>query len=844
METVPNLASRIPADTSNPDVLFDVFVEWSTERRLELYPAQEEAALEIFSASHVVLNTPTGSGKSLVALAMHLFSFATGRRSFYTSPIKALVSEKFFDLCHHFGAENVGMLTGDASINPDASIICCTAEILAAMALSQGTAARVDHAILDEFHYYGDRDRGMAWQLPLLLLPDTTFLLMSATLGNPTDLAARLERRTGRPVAVVRSVERPVPLTFSYSTEPLLDTIQTLAHKGHAPLYVVNFTQRDCAELAQSLTSTNFCTKEEKVAIADAMRGARFDTPYGKTVRKYLAHGIAVHHAGLLPKYRLLVETLGQRGLLKVICGTDTLGVGINLPIRTVLFSQLCKFDGEKVRLLSVRDFQQIAGRAGRKGYDDSGLVVCQAPAHVIENLRIAAKAEASGKKKKQPRKKPPERGYVHYDEETFQRLIDSDSERLKSRFTVTHAMLLNLLQRGEDAGCGYRAMIELIALSHEGRGKKSRLRRKARMLFQSLREANILEVVPRADGRRGGRVRVDAELQHDFSIHHSLSLFLVHTVQELDPQAPELHLTVLSLVESILENPGVVLRQQKEKLRSAAYAEMRAEGIEYEVRQEKLEKVTWPMPEGDAIQATFETFRRTHPWLASAEVAPKSVARDMFEAYASFNDYVGQFGLERSEGVLLRYLSQAYKTLKQNVPEQVKTEALHDVIAYLREVLARADSSLVQAWEGLHTDGAAVVEAGPPPLLDADSKAFRARVRAELRALVSALSRGEYEDATRLIVHPAEDPWTEERFASALAPFLADYERLVFDHRARATDLVQMRRDGRGLWAVTQVLCDPEGDNLWYLQGRITLTGEETGDAEERLICLETIGC
>jgi superfamily II RNA helicase len=840
MEEIPNLASRVPEDTSDPDALLDVFIEWSMDRGLELYPAQEEAALEIFSASHVVLNTPTGSGKSLVALAMHFFSFATGRRSYYTSPIKALVSEKFFDLCRHFGAENVGMLTGDASINKGAPIICCTAEILAATALSEGAAANIHHAILDEFHYYGDRDRGMAWQLPLLLMPDTTFLLMSATLGSTKDIARRLEKRTGRPVAVVKTTDRPVPLEFTYSTSPLLDTIQDLAKRGLAPLYVVNFTQRECAELAQSLTSTNFCTKEEKKAIAAAMKGARFDTPYGKTVRKYLLHGVAVHHAGLLPKYRLLVESLGQQGLLKVICGTDTLGVGINLPIRTVVFTKLCKFDGQKVRLLSVRDFKQIAGRAGRKGFDDNGLVVCQAPPHIIENLRLAAKA---GAKKKFTRKKPPERGYVHYDEGTFQRLISDDSETLTSRFTVTHAMLLNLLQRGEGAGCGYRALIDLIDLSHHGSGKKSRLRRKARMLFQSLREAEILEVVERTDGKRGGRVRVSEALQHDFSIHHSLSLFLVHAVADLDPQATDVHLTVVSLVEAILENPGVVLRQQKEKVRSAAYFEMKMEGVEYEERQEKLEKITWPMPEGEAIQAAYEAFRETHPWLGGAEVAPKSVGRDMYEQYASFNDYVGQFNLERSEGVLLRYLSQTYKALKQNVPDQVKTEALHDVIAYLREVLARADSSLVRAWETMQ-DGVdeGTENDGPPPLLDLDSKAFRARIRAELRAVVSAMSRGEYEDVVRLVRHPQEEPWSPETIKQALEPYFEEYNRIVFDHRARASDLTQMKREGRGSWAVTQVLCDPERDNTWYLSGRVELTGEETGDAEERLFRLDSI--
>ncbi|MEO1271487.1 MAG: DUF3516 domain-containing protein, partial [Myxococcota bacterium] len=533
-DPIATLVERIPDGAATSEELMDIFIEWTLDIGLELYPAQEDAILDIFSGNHVILNTPTGSGKSMVALAMHFYSFATHRTSYYTSPIKALVSEKFFDLCKSFGAENVGMLSGDASINKGAKIICCTAEILAATALSEGPAASIHHVIMDEFHYYGDRDRGIAWQLPLLLMPSTTFLLMSATLGDTSRIEKQLNARTRRNVAVVRTTKRPVPLEFTYSTEPLLRTIQDVADRGLTPLYVVNFTQRECAELAQGLTSINFCTKEEKKTLKEEMKGVRFDTPYGKVVRKYLAHGIAVHHGGLVPKYRLLVERMGQKGLLKIICGTDTLGVGINLPIRTVLFSKLCKFDGNKVRILSVRDFKQIAGRAGRKGYDDQGLVIAQAPEHVIENKRLQSKAAGDAKKKKKLKlKSAPERGYVHWDEKTFERLISSDSEELTSRFTVTHGMLLNLLQRNEKSSCGYRSMIDLIALSHANAHKKSALRRKARMLFQSLRSANILKIERDPETHRR-RVVINGDLQRDFSIHHSLSLFLIHAVENL----------------------------------------------------------------------------------------------------------------------------------------------------------------------------------------------------------------------------------------------------------------------------------------------------------------------
>ncbi len=845
-DEVLSLVDRLPEDgsTLDNDELFDIFVNWTIDRGFELYEAQEEAILEVFAGNHVVLNTPTGSGKSLVAVAMHFYSFAHGQNSYYTSPIKALVSEKFFDLCKFFGAENVGMFTGDASINGGAPIMCCTQEILASMALREGSEAGVHHAIIDEFHYYADRDRGLAWQLPLLTMTGTTFMLMSATLGDPSGIADRLEERTGRTVGVVQSDTRPVPLEFRYSTDKLVHTVQDLVDSGLAPVYVVNFSQRETAELGQSMMSLQFASDEEKAAIKDAIGDIKFDTPYGDTMKRYLLHGHAIHHGGLLPKYRRTVERLAQAGLLKVISGTDTLGVGINLPIRTVVFSRLSKYDGNKVGLLKVRDFKQIAGRAGRKGFDDRGLVVCQAPDHVIENIKIDQKIAENPSKAKKLKKQSPPDGFVHYDEETFEKLHSSDSEMLESRFTVNHAMLLDLLQRPGDDGGGYRALLELINLSHESDGNKSRLRSKARMLFQSLRQAGILEVVPREDGRRGQKIRLSRELQDDFSIHHSLSLFLVDVAGRLNPEHEEYHLTLLSYVEAILEDPRIVLYQQRNKIRDEEYRRMKAEGVEYAERQEKLEQVTWPMPNAEEIRETFWFFTEQNPWVRGFEPSPKSVARDMYERYVSFNEYVTRYGLERSEGVLLRHLSQTHKTLRQNVPEQFKTDLVFDVIAYLRELIARADSSLVEEWEDLRGEGFDIGRLidETPPALDADPAEFRARVRAELRSIVAALANEEYEEAAGLIRQAPDAIWTPMRFERELEPFLEEYDHVVWNHRARRGDLVKIDRTGPGLWRFMQVLCDPNEDNMWYLGGRVEVP-DPTAEASTRLIILETLG-
>ncbi|NNK07394.1 MAG: DUF3516 domain-containing protein, partial [Myxococcales bacterium] len=473
--------------------------------------------MELFVGNNVILNTPTGSGKSLVALAAHFRSVALGERSFYTAPIKALVSEKFFDLCRVLGPERVGMMTGDATVNRDAPVICCTAEILANLALREGERADVDGVVMDEFHYYADRDRGVAWQIPLLALPQARFVLMSATLGETRPFEEAITELTGVTTTLVKSTDRPVPLDFTYSEDTLQNAVVELLEEGKGPIYVVHFAQRAATEQAQSFMSIDFLSKDEKRAIKEDLRGTRFDTPFGKELKKFLHHGVGVHHAGMLPRYRRLVERLAQEGKLRIICGTDTLGVGVNVPIRTVLFTKLCKYDGEKTKVLSVRDFKQIAGRAGRRGFDTLGSVVAQAPEHAIENKKLRAKAGGDAKKvRKLKMRQPPERGYAHWDADTFTRLQQAPPEPLRSRFRVSTSMILNLFER-EDNGC--LALRKLIRSSHEGPGSKRNHARHAIALIRSLRDAGVIEL-------NGEGPRVHEDFQSDFSLNQALSLY------------------------------------------------------------------------------------------------------------------------------------------------------------------------------------------------------------------------------------------------------------------------------------------------------------------------------
>ena len=707
--TGASLADRLPEPpgTISPDVILERFLDWVAGLGFELFPAQEEALIEVMAGRHVVLDTPTGSGKSLVAMAMLWKGLCEGRTGFYTAPVKALASEQFFRMCNEFGAERVGMLTGDASINPKAPIVCCTAEVLANMALRRGSDLPVDYVVMDEFHFYADPERGVSWQVPLITLPDTTFLLMSATLGNMAPISEALERATGRPVALVSSRDRPVPLEYEYRETPLHVTIEELASAGKAPIYVVNFTQRDCARLAQSLTSLRLCSRQEKKAIFREIGNFRFDTAYGKEMRRFLGFGIGVHHAGLLPKYRLLVEKLAQSGLLKVIAGTDTLGVGVNVPIRTVLFRQLCKFDGEKDTILKVRDFQQIAGRAGRKGFDELGWVVCQAPAHEIENRRRSLKARASprGRSRKPVRKRTPPRGFVPWDERTFERLVTSPPETLESRFRLRHGMVFDLIQADESSRNGGRrtnfgSLRRLIAACHEPAATRHRLIGQSAELVRALHRAGILRMTARPAG--GYVVEADRELQIEFSMHQDLSLYLVSTLELLDPRDPDYPLDLLSLVEAILEDPGIVLRRQAARLRDELAARLKAERMPFEQRMERLREVTHPRPLVDLIEPTFDEFRRTHPWVRGDSIRPKRVGRELCEDFLSFDDFIRRYDLQRSEGVVLRYLSRLFKVLSRGVPDRFKTDAVFDQIGYFHALLTRVDSSLLNEWERL----------------------------------------------------------------------------------------------------------------------------------------------
>ncbi len=832
----------------DPDAAYDAFAAWAEARGTTLYPAQDESILAIVSGENVILSTPTGTGKSLVAVGAHATALAQGIRSYYTAPIKALVSEKFFDLVDIFGAANVGMVTGDSSVNPDAPIICATAEILANLALRHGPDTDVGQIVMDEFHFYADPDRGWAWQIPILTVPKAQFVLMSATLGDVDWLADDLTRRTGRETTVITGVERPVPLSYTYATTPIQETVEELLSTSRAPVYIVHFSQLAAVERAQALSSIKVASRELRDEIAELIGPFRFTTAFGKTLSRLIRMGIGVHHAGMLPKYRRLVERLAQRGLLKVICGTDTLGVGINVPIRTVLLSALTKYDGTRMRQLTAREFHQIAGRAGRAGYDTAGTVVVQAPEHETENLKALARIGDDPKKRRKfIRKKAPE-GFVSWGEPSFEKLIAAQPETLTSNLTVTHAMVLNTIARGGDVFANMRALLED---NHEPRPKQRALILQALAIYRTLRTAEVVEQVTHtATGEVSIRLTVD--LQPNFALNQPLSPFALAVYELLDESSPTFALDVVSVTEAILDDPRPVLSAQRFVARGEAVQAMKAEGIEYEQRMDLLEEVTHPKPLEGLLTEAFDTYRASQPWIGDFDIAPKSVIRDMYERAMSFGEYIAFYKLARSEGLVLRYLSDAYRTLRSTVPDELKNDDLLDLIEWLGELVRQTDSSVLDEWEALVDPDAvaAALAAGAgsfdepivppaPKLLTSNPRAFRILVRNELFRRVTLAAREAWDELGEL---DAASGFGADRWATAMDDYYDVHDSVGIGPHARSAALLILEETPT-VWRARQIFDDPAGDHDWGITAEIDLAASnEQGVAVVRILAVDQL--
>lgn len=874
-----------PEPWLTPEEAYERFMEWVSSRGIEPWGHQEDALFSLAAGSNVILGTPTGSGKSLVALGMMFMAMASGQRAYYTAPIKALVSEKFFYLVDILGRDNVGMITGDSHINTGAPVICCTAEILANQALREGEDTDVGCVAMDEFHFFSDPDRGWAWQVPLLTLPHTQFLLMSATLGDMTAIGDTLTRTTGRDLELIADAPRPVPLSYEYVKTALEGTVELALRQGDSPLYIVHFSQDAALQSARALASYGVASKEQREAIKEAIKGGRFTTAFGKTLKHLISSGVGLHHAGMLPRYRLLVEKLAQQGLLPVICGTDTLGVGINVPIHTVLLTGLTKFDGYKQRRLRSREFHQIAGRAGRSGFDTEGVVIAEAPEFEIENHKAELKAMGDPKKMKKLKKKRPPEGFVTWNEDTFTRLIESEPETLKPRLRITHSMVLAEVEQGGDA---WERVLALIDASLQTPEEKAKLKGRAAEIFATLIDAGVvvreacgadadadngnvdsipavslteapenLEELRALDAERDeedgandevSRAIVDegtttghpldgaanylltVDLPEDFALDQPLSPFLLAALELLDPESPTYTLDLISMVEATLEDPKQILRAQERRARDAAMNAMKAEGVDFEERLDRLQDVTYPKPLEEMLDVAFATYCAQVPWANDYELSPKSVLRDMLETGCDFKSYIAQYKIARCEGILLRYLTEAYRSLDRTVPVERRTEELDDIVSWLGLVVRSVDSSLVDEWANAGMEpGAAPIKHGDEAVADRRGMTLMVRNTLFQRVRLAALDR-----ADALGDLDVDWGFGESRWARVLDAFYEAHEDLLIDADARSAAFLEIDESDEQtdhVWHVHQVFHDSDGDHDFGIMADVDLDATQDGD-------------
>ena len=893
---------------TDDDALYEAFSSWASSTGRPLYRHQDESLIEILSGNHVIAATPTGSGKSMIALAAHFVSMAHGGRSYYTAPLKALVSEKFFDLVSLFGADNVGMVTGDVSLNADAPIICCTAEILANQSLREGPTLDADMIVMDEFHFYADPQRGWAWQVPLLELTRPQFIAMSATLGDTTVFRKQWTERTGRPTVEITDAQRPVPLEYDYVVDTLQDTVERLLSEGRHPIYIVHFSQKDAVDTASSLMDRKLVSPEIRSQISREISTVSFTKGFGQTLRGLLSHGIGVHHAGMLPRYRRLVERLTQQGLLPVICGTDTLGVGINVPIRTVLLTSLVKFDGSKMRHLRSREFHQIAGRAGRAGFDTVGFVRVLAPEHEVEaareRARLTAAQEAArdereakrAKKKASKKRSGPKEGQITWSRSTFERLRDAAPEALQSHFEMTHSTVLNVLGGAADAGRDPAEHLVHLALHNDDQPLPANPHiRHLADIYTSLLQAGVVEHLSSARAQELGvsRLQLVADLPDDFALNQPLSPFALAAFELLDPDSPTFALDVISIVEAVLEDPRPLLYAQENQAKAAAVASMKAQGMEYDERMAALEEISWPKPLEELLSPAFSVYARSNPWVGDLELSPKSVIREMIENAMTFTELISRYDVGRSEGVILRYLSDAYRMMRQVIPEEIMTEELESMISWLADLIRSVDSSLLDEWEAM-MNGEELAEAesaasavGLERAFGADESgaiaftanrhAFRNAVRRALFNFVELMSRDDVDGLERASAQAADNdelfaqvaPWTGDDWDHALERYWAEHDWIDINQDARAQALCTLEEQISGedvlalmpfsvrdnanqrsrfeafaravdeapagsVWLATQTITDPEGNMDWRIAALVDLG---TSDKEKRVV-------
>ena len=387
----------------------------------------------------------------------------------------------------------------------------------------------------------------------------------------------------------------------------------------------------------------------------------------------------------------------------------------------------------------------------------------------------------------------------------------------------VDNAMLINVLSREEDA---FPVLRRLLTDNHEDRRNQLRLSRRALRLARSLTASGTLTRLDEPD-EFGRRYVLTVDLPADFALNQPLAHFALAALDVLDPESPTYTLDIVSVIEAVLEAPRQILFAQQYAARGEAVAEMKADGIEYDERMALLDEVTWPQPLAELLEATYEIYRQTHPWLPEDALSPKSIVREMWEQGMTFTDFVCRYQLARSEGLVLRYLTDAYRTLRQTVPDAHRTPELEDLVEWLGETVRQTDSSLLDEWEAL-TDpehvraDVAHHEPPPPPRpITQQERAFRVMVRNAMLRRVELVARDDLDGLMRLerlaadrTDPPREVEMTRSAWDAAIEEYYAEHDEVAPRRRRPRPGAAgdHARRPSPRRWRVRQTIDDPEG--------------------------------
>jgi hypothetical protein len=705
---------------SDADLELAFYDKFLLSRGLEPYPVQEQAVTAIFAGKSVLVTVPTGTGKTLMAKAALFRAVGRGERAIYTTPLRALTEEKYRELCADFGDENVGFATGDYKVNREAPIQVEVAEILWNRIVADKHVAPAEIVVMDEGHYFNDPERGYVWEQSIIGLdPRVQLVILSATVGHADRFCQWVEVTRRVPMALVESRERKVPLVHEYREEMLIDTVRDLAHGGDVPAIVFVFGREQCFEVARLLKSCRrFTTDEEKAKIDAMCDEALLPSGEAKELRPLLTHGIGVHHAGILPRYKQLVEQLALERLIKFVVSTETIAAGINLPARTVVFPSLRKFIKQQPRMITAAEYHQMAGRAGRPQFDDRGLAITLAPEQVVSDLKKELKDAAKRPAYDEAKVKKTVYGRARADAqrkndliwtpETHAELVRGEPAELRSKTKISAEQVLAI------------GLPDLTAAKIPQSEAELRMAEAERSLPPSMRLdiVTVIENLLLTERERKELLKVLAQLvdnmkalgvldEHGKQVSGEMirqlqgmdGLFIYYVLFNHQLDYEELR----QLVEYLIDH-DIIQRQLDRK-----GEDEKREWMRNKLRELRLENphVTW-----DDVEAQYEAehprqftkielihgefaAKVPHPELHGGKKAKNTWAQ-LEDGGLGFLEFVEKHGLEHEEGNLFSYLVRVMN-FATKLGEASQLPEFSDMAERVRKLLARIDLRLVE---------------------------------------------------------------------------------------------------------------------------------------------------